>query len=242
MSKTKKYVLPILAMLTSGYSVASEDPLFFKELVQANKYEELRVELSVKRPDVLDRSAGLSIFDYALKQKDKRASIIIAEYHNKKAHSEELKAFYTKLNNVKEQLESTRSDRLERAVRQMLVALKDVREKTEVLRTIQVRDMEVLNDKITGIEADKITKEDVSKLIASATGEISTTVEADAQELQITKVNLDKVVAELMANDQDLLGRLSNLEGGSITKEDIDRFIASSVAFEKPHVDEMKVE
>lgn len=227
-------MLPILTLLASGYSIASEDPLFFKELVQANKYEELRVELSVKRPDVLDRSAGLSIFDYALKQKDKRASIIIAEYHNKKTHSEELKAFYTKLNDVKEQLESTRSDRLERAVRQMLVALKDVREKTEVLRTIQVRDMEVLSDKISDIEAGSLRSDEISNLIASATGEISTKVEADAEQLKITKLNLDKVISELMANDQLLLDKLSDIESGSITKEDIDRFIASSVAFEKP--------
>ncbi len=232
MANSIRTILCLPLLIIGSSTLAAGDSFYFKGLVQEQKYDELRSGLVEKKPDVLSRDQGLSIFDYALKRRDKRASVIIADYHNKAAHSDELREFYDQLDSVKESLRSREAGKLEEALNKTLLVLKDVREKTEVLQTIQSRDIQDIRARIDNIESDKVDSEDLVKIVQYFdSNRAKLALDIEARSLKQGD-DIMELVNRLEASDAALLEQIKLLEMGKVTKEDIDRFIESSVKFE----------
>ena len=232
MRKNVPKILCVPLLIFSGVALASSKPFYFKELIQERKYHELREALVAKKPDVLSRDEGLSVFDYALKRKDKRASVIIADYHNKVAQSDELRDFYSQLDSVKDSLRSEETGKIESAIQKTLAVLREVREKTEVLQAIQSRDTQEIKARIEEIDDGKVNADDLVKIVQYFdANRVKVMLDLEAMNVQ-QEGNLAEMVQRLEASDAALLSQLEMLKNGQVTKEDVDKFITSSVYFE----------
>lgn len=92
-----------LGALLISINVNAND-IDWKSLINNNDNQALKTSLYTEKPDVISRDEGDSILDYAVLVKNKRAAIIIAEYHNYSLKTNDINKIYNKIELIKNQL------------------------------------------------------------------------------------------------------------------------------------------
>lgn len=162
----KKLIIAITGLLLSTNSFAdAQTKADIINIVKAHDYIELKNELYNSDINVLDRSGGYSVLDYAMNIGDKRAAIIIADYNNSSISERKiiklknsikvLETEITKTNTILEKSDSGERIILENKLKEMaLTKNKMEQEINKVQNKVSTSSDNAQNEKIEKLERD----------------------------------------------------------------------------------------
>lgn len=152
-----KLLVPLFVTLSTGVS-AQEN---WEELIKENKYNELKQRLYLEKPNVLDRTNGLSIFDIAIKNKDKRSAIIVAEYQNFSLKNSEIKTIFDRIALLKSELEGESDSNIKNHLKETVSVIENLEERVTEMEGDNVR---IKEQQILAFSELQVVNEHLSKL------------------------------------------------------------------------------
>ncbi len=118
----------------------------YKNAIEQGDYEALKFELYTKNPNVLERVDGVSILDYSIAKKDKRAAVIIADYNNSNLKEKRLVEIEMELSKLKFTLQESNENK----GFQQLIELQD--EKLSIITEQNKNKIEAFEERLVKLE------------------------------------------------------------------------------------------
>ncbi len=192
---------------------ATEDVNKWDHLISTQKYSSLKTELYSAQPDVLSRETGKSIFDMAIAHRDKRASIIIAEYHNFTIKDEELYSIYSRINQLRDELTMEDDTNTQRYLNETLSLIEELDSRLKMIEEHN----EFLEGKVSSLSSsnEKMAEFINQSLISSSTELSSVTSMAE---------NNDQII-------NFLLDKMKSVEGQILSEEEALQYIQEGFNF-----------